>query len=423
MRYICDFHIHSRFSRATSQQTTLENIEKWAKLKGISVIGTGDFTHPDWFGEIKEKLEPAQEGLFKIKGSRENVRFILTTEVSCIYTKKGKVRKIHLIVFAPSFEVVEKINTQLAWSFNLKSDGRPILGIDAKDFLKLILNVSQDCLLVPAHIWTPWFSLFGSKSGFNSVEECFEEESKYIFAMETGLSSDPKMNWRLSALDKYTLISNSDSHSPQKIGREANIFEGDSDLSYQKIIQAIKRGGKILDSGSSGLRLTSTIEFFPEEGKYHYDGHRLCGIRLSPQETKKYGGICPVCKKSLTVGVLYRVEELADRKEGEKPETALPFLSLVTLPEIIAEVFGQKGFSKFVEQKYFEIINRFGSEFEVLIDVPIEEIEKEFPEIAQGIKIVREGKVKIAPGYDGEFGKVSLFEEEKEKEISQKTLF
>jgi len=419
MRYIGDFHIHSKFSRATSQQIDLKNLEKWAKIKGVSLMGTGDFTHPEWFDEIKKNLEPAEDGLFKIKGSKENVRFILTTEVSCVYTKNGKVRKIHIVIFAPSIQVVEKINTQLSWSFNLKADGRPILGIDAKELVKMILEISLDCLIVPAHIWTPWFSLFGSKSGFNSIEECFEELSSQIFALETGLSSDPKMNWRLSALDKYTLISNSDSHSLQKIAREANIFEG-KDINYKKIIEAIKKGGK--ERGD--LNMVSTIEFFPEEGKYHYDGHRFCEVRFSPQETKKYGGICPVCKKPLTVGVLSRVEELADRNEGEKPKTALPFISLVPLAEIITEVFNQNSStSKFVENKYFEMISTFGSEFEILLDIPTEEIEKDFPEIAQGIKIVREGKVKITPGYDGEFGKVNLFGNKEEQRSLQKTLF
>jgi uncharacterized protein (TIGR00375 family) len=419
MRYIGDFHIHSKFSRATSQQIDLKNLEKWAKIKGVFLMGTGDFTHPEWFDEIKKNLEPAENGLFKIKGSKENVRFILTTEVSCVYTKNGKVRKIHIVIFAPSIQVVEKINTQLSWSFNLKADGRPILGIDAKELVKMILEISLDCLIVPAHIWTPWFSLFGSKSGFNSIEECFEELSSQIFALETGLSSDPKMNWRLSALDKYTLISNSDSHSLQKIAREANIFEG-KDINYKKIIEAIKKGGK--ERGD--LNMVATIEFFPEEGKYHYDGHRFCEVRFSPQETKKYGGICPVCKKPLTVGVLSRVEELADRNEGERPKTALPFISLVPLAEIIAEVFNQNSStSKFVENKYFEMISTFGSEFEILLDIPTEEIEKDFPEIAQGIKIVREGKVKITPGYDGEFGKVNLFGNKEEQRSLQKTLF
>lgn len=419
MKYIADFHIHSRFSRATSQQINLENLDKWAKIKGISILGTGDFTHPGWIEEIKEKLEPAEGGLFKLKKTESKIRFVLTTEVSCVYSKNNKVRKIHLLIFAPSLEAVEKINTQLSWTSNLKADGRPILGMDVKELLKIVLDSSPDCLVVPAHIWTPWFSLFGSKSGFDSVDECFEDYSKYIFAMETGLSSDPEMNWRVSLLDKYTLISNSDSHSLQKIGREANVFEGEGEIDYFRLIDAIKRGGK----EKKDFNLTMTIEFFPEEGKYHYDGHRNCQVRLSPDETKKYGDLCPVCKKPLTVGVLSRVYELGNRKEGEKPSSALPFLRLVPLQEIIAEVFGQNSNSKFVEEKYKELIDFYGSEFEVLIEKTLDEIQKNFPEIAQGIKIVREGKVKVKAGYDGEFGKVSLFNSEKEESHLQKTLF
>lgn len=419
MKYIADLHIHSKYSRATSPQTDFNNLVNWAKIKGISILGTGDFTHPLWVEEIKQNLEPAEEGLFKLKDFEDDIRFVLTGEISCIYTKKNKVRKIHIVIFAPSLEVVEKINTQLSWTSNIKSDGRPILGMDSKELAKIVLESSPNCLIIPAHIWTPWFSLFGSRSGFDSVEECFEEITPQIFAMETGLSSDPEMNWRLSQLDKYTLISNSDSHSPPKIGREANVLEGEK-LSYPSIADAIKRGGK----AKGELNLTSTIEFFPEEGKYHYDGHRLCEIRLSPEETKKYGGICPVCKKPLTVGVLSRVEELADRKEGEKPDTALPFIKLVPLPEIIAEVFGQASTtSKMVQEEYQTIINNFGNEFKVLIDTPIEEIEKVSPDIAKGIKSIREEKLNVLPGFDGEFGKVSLFGEEEEKKAPQNTLF
>ncbi len=420
MKYIADFHIHSKYSRATSRETNFNNLFNWAKIKGISILGTGDFTHPLWFEEIKENLEEAEKGLFKLKDFEDDIRFVLTGELSCIYTKKDKVRKIHILIFAPSLDVVERINTQLSWTSNIKSDGRPILGMDAKELAKLVLDSSPECLIVPAHIWTPWFSLFGSRSGFNSVEECFEEFAPNIFALETGLSSDPEMNWRLSQLDKYTLISNSDSHSPQKIGREANIFEGEGELNYKKIIEAIKRGGK--EKGE--INLISTIEFFPEEGKYHYDGHRLCGVRLSPNETKKYGGVCPVCKKPLTVGVLSRVEELADRKEGEKPKTAIPFIKLVPLPEIIAEVFGQSSTtSKLVQEEYQTIINNFNNEFEVLFEAPIEKIEKISPEVARGIKIVRDGELNILPGFDGEFGKVSLFNEKEDKMIPQDTLF
>jgi len=257
MKFIADFHVHSKYSRATSKDMDLENLDKWAKIKGIKVLGTGDFTHPEWFKNLKEKLEPAETGLFKLQNSE--TRFILTSEISCIYSKKNRVRKIHIIIFSPSFEVCEKINTHLGWIGNLKSDGRPILGLDARELAKIVLNISQDCLIIPAHIWTPWFSIFGSKSGFNSIEECFEDYSKYIYAGETGLSSDPAMNWQWSVLDKITLISNSDSHSPQKIGREANVF--DAEFSYPAITEAIK--------AKNPQKFLYTIEFFPEEGKYH----------------------------------------------------------------------------------------------------------------------------------------------------------
>lgn len=393
----------------------LDNLDKWAKIKGIKVLGTGDFTHPEWFKNLKENLMPAETGLFKLKNSDSETRFILTSEISCIYTKGGKVRKIHVIIFSPSFEIVEKINTQLGWIGNLKSDGRPILGLDAKELAKIVLNSSQECLVVPAHAWTPWFAIFGSKSGFDSIEECFEEYSKYIYSIETGLSSDPAMNWRLSSLDKITLISNSDAHSPQKIGREANVF--DTELSYGSIIEAIKT--------KNPQKFLYTIEFFPEEGKYHFDGHRICGIKLSPQETKKYNGICPVCGKPLTIGVLNRVEELANREEGFKPEGAVPFKSLVPLEEIIADVLSQGTGTKEVEKEYKNLIEKFGSEFNILLDVAKEELGGiTSPEIAEGIIRVREGKVVREPGYDGVYGKIKIFSQEEEKTFSkQSTLF
>ena len=415
MKFIADFHLHSKYSRATSKEMNLDSLDKWAKIKGVKVLGTGDFTHPEWLKNLKEKLEPAEGGLFKIKNIDGGARFILTAEISCIYSKKGKVRKIHIIIFAPSFEVVEKINTHLGWIGNLAADGRPILGLDAKELVKIVLNISENCLIVPAHIWTPWFSLFGSKSGFNSIEECFEDYSKYIFAGETGLSSDPAMNWRWSALDKIALISNSDSHSPQKICREANVFN--IELSYPAIVEAIK--------SKNPQKFLYTIEFFPEEGKYHYDGHRLCGISLSPAESKKYNNICPTCGRPLTIGVLNRVEQLADRPNGFKPQGAIPFKSLIPLTEIIADVLNQTVVTVGVEKEYKNLIEKFSSEFEVLLNVPKEELEKAtLPEIAEGIIRVREGKVYIAPGYDGVFGKISIFQKGEEKMLSkQGTLF
>jgi len=415
MKIIADFHIHSKYSRATSPSTDLENLSKWAKIKGVNVLGTGDFTHPLWFKELREKLEPAEQGLFKLRGGdKSSVRFILTSEISCIYSKNNKVRKIHIIVFAPSFEAVEKINAKLNLIGNLKSDGRPILGLDAKELAKIVLDADEDCLVVPAHAWTPWFSVFGSKSGFNSLEECFEDYTKYIYAIETGLSSDPAMNWKLSQLDKITLISNSDSHSPQKIGREANVF--DTDLSYQGILDAIKTKDK--------NKFLYTIEFFPEEGKYHYDGHRLCNISLTPKESKKYNNICPKCKKPLVIGVLNRVEELADRQDGFIPKESVPFKSLIPLEEIIADSLGVTTASKKISGFYDSLIKNLGSEFNVLLESNKEDIEKNsLPKIAEGVIKVRNGEVKIKPGYDGVYGKIKIFDKELDKKIiKQKTL-
>jgi len=415
MRFVADFHIHSKYSRATSPQMDLNNLDKWAKIKGIKVLGTGDFTHPEWLKSLKKELEPAEAGLFKLKAGDSPTRFILTAEISCIYSKKNRVRKIHIIVFAPSFDVVEKINTQLGWIGNLKSDGRPILGLDAKGLAKIVFSTSENCLIVPAHLWTPWFSIFGSKSGFDSIEECFDDYSKYIFAGETGLSSNPAMNWRLSALDKITLISNSDAHSPQKIGREANVF--DTEISYKGIADAIK--------SKDPKKFLYTIEFFPEEGKYHYDGHRVCEIRLSPQESKKYNNICPRCGKPLTIGVLNRIEELADRPEGFKPINLIPFRSLIPLGEIIAEARGVLSATKEVAKEYDNLIEKIGNEFKVLLEVSKEDLEKNtLPEIAEGIIKVREGQVFIEPGFDGVYGKIKIFSKGEQKKISkQKTLF
>lgn len=434
MKFIADFHIHSKYSRATSPSMDLENLDKWAKIKGIKVLGTGDFTHPEWLKSLKEKLEPAEPGLFCARGASalggklENnnfaTRFILTSEISCIYSKNKKVRKIHIVVFAPSFEAVEKINARLSQIGNLKADGRPILGLDAKELAKIVLDSSENCMVVPAHAWTPWFSVFGSKSGFNSLEECFEDYTKYIYAIETGLSSDPAMNWRLSALDRITLISNSDAHSPQKIGREANIF--DTEVDYNAIYDAIKT------KRPKGYpnKFLYTIEFFPEEGKYHYDGHRLCNLSLSPQESKKYNNICPRCGKPLVIGVLNRVEELADRPEGFVPENAIPFKSLIPLEEIIAESIGVSIPSKEVSKIYSSLITNLGNEFKILLEADRKEIElKSSPEVAEGIIRTRTGKVFIEPGYDGVYGKIKIFPKidppagEKKEFYPQKTLF
>lgn len=406
MRFIADFHIHSKYSRATSKDMNLENLAKWARIKGLKVLGTGDFTHPEWFQNLKEKLVPAEPGLLKIKDGDNPTRFILTSEISCIYSKNNRVRKIHVLIFAPSLEVVGKINAHLNLVGNLKSDGRPILGLDAKELAKIILGISPDCFIVPAHAWTPWFSIFGSKSGFDSIEECFEEYSKHIYAIETGLSSDPPMNWRLSALDKIALISNSDAHSPRKIGREANVF--DTDLSYDAIVGAIK--------DKDPRRFLYTIEFFPEEGKYHYDGHRVCEISLTPSESKKYNNICPTCGRPLTIGVMNRVEKLADRKQGYGPNGAIPFKSLVPLEEIIAESLGVTTASKQVGVEYKNLIEKLGSEFNVLLTATKQDLlGATLPEITEGIIRTREGRVSITPGYDGVYGKVSIFSKDEQK--------
>ncbi len=408
MEFAADFHIHSKYSRATSKSISPEILDYWAEIKGIKVLGTGDFTHPVWLQELRRSLKEAEPGLYKIK----ETRFILSSEISCIYSKKGRVRKIHIVVLSPSFEDVERINSKLEKIGNLKSDGRPILGLDAEELVKIVLETSPESFIIPVHIWTPWFSLFGSKSGFDSIEECFGEYSKAIYAVETGLSSDPPMNWRLSALDNIALVSNSDAHSPRKIGREANVF--DTDLSYSGIIEAIK--------SKDPKKFLYTVEFFPQEGKYHYDGHRACGLRVSPEEAKKYNNICPRCGKPLTLGVCHRVEELADRKKGKG---IIPFKSLIPLEEIIAESLGYSSFGKKVEREYQNLIDKAGNELEILLKVSFEDLKRiTLPEIAEGILEARKGRVQIEPGYDGVFGKVSIFfKKEKEKQKKQATIF
>jgi len=386
-----------------------ESIWKWAQLKGITVIGTGDFTHPKWINELEKKLYPAGNGLFRLKNKffpddvpdscKADVFFLLTAEISCIYGKYGKTRKIHSIIFAPDFADAAKINSALSEIGNLKSDGRPILGLDAKELLKIVLDVSPDAVLVPAHAWTPHFSVFGAMSGFDSLKECFEDLTPHIYAVETGLSSDPAMNWRLSDLDRITLISNSDAHSPSKIGREANIL--DTELSYKHITNALKTKRGFL----------GTIEFFPEEGKYHYDGHRQCHVSLTPKETLKRGYLCPVCGKKVTVGVMHRVEKLADREEGFKPGGAPDFHSIIPLQEIIAETVQTGINSKTVMTVYNKLLHELGCEFCILIDTPPADIEKAgFPLLGHAISQMRKRNVHISPGFDGEFGKIKILE-------------
>lgn len=414
MRFIADFHIHSRYSRATSGDMEVETIGKWAGIKGIGLMGTGDFTHPLYLAELKAKLEPAEGGLFRLKRPSP-VRFILTAEVSNIFQQRGRLRKVHTLIFAPSFAVVDKINTNLGRLGKLSSDGRPTLTAPVKEVVKLVLDSSPDCLVIPAHAWTPWFSLFGANSGFDSIEECFQEESRHISAIETGLSSNPSMNWRLSILDPISLVSNSDAHSPPKIGREANVFQCNMD--YWEITDAIKDKDR--------NKFIFTIEFFPEEGKYHYDGHRNCGLVFSPQETRRQKGLCPSCKRRLTIGVMHRVENLADRPEGYVPQGAIPAQHLVPLEEIIAEALNQSVNTKAVREEYLKAVHTLGNEFFVLMDAPKEDLFRYLPaRVAEGIIRVREGRLRIKPGYDGVYGKVSIFDEgDKGKASAQMELF
>jgi uncharacterized protein (TIGR00375 family) len=378
----------------------VENLSRWAEIKGINLVGTGDFTHPNYFAELKLRLVRAEEGLYRLKKGNSATRFILTTEVSHIFSQKGKSHRIHTIIFAPDLGTASKINSKLSKMGNLSADGRPILGQPVKELVKLVLDISEKCFLVPAHAWTPWFSLFGANSGFDSIEECFEEEGKNIYCIETGLSSDPPMNWRLSALDKIALISNSDAHSPRKIGREANVF--DCDLNYSTIIHALKT--------KDPTKLLYTIEFFPEEGKYHYDGHRDCKIIFSPDESKKHNNICPRCKKKLTIGVCHRVDTLADRPVNYKPDNPIGNKYLIPLEEVIADALEQNVGTQAVDEQYHKLIARGKNEFNILLDVPIEELKLFAPQkIAEGIRCVREGRINIVPGYDGVFGKISIF--------------
>ena len=410
MKMIADLHIHSRFSMATSKEGTPENLDFWARKKGISLIGTGDFTHPVWREELKERLVSEGNGLYRLRDEYvkeesqkfpgEGTRFVVSGEISSIYKKNGKTRKVHNVILLPSLEAADAMAQRLEKIGNIHSDGRPILGLDSHDLLEMMLDVCPEGILIPAHIWTPHFSVLGAKSGFDSVEECFEELAPYIHALETGLSSDPAMNWRISKLDRYQLVSNSDAHSPSKLGREANLL--DIDCSYEGLYRAIQ----------TGEGLEGTVEFFPEEGKYHFDGHRKCGVSLSPVEAERLGGICPVCGKKLTMGVDHRVEQLADRAEGFVKKDGKKYESLVPLPEVISACMGYSTASKKVQGCFEQLIQTLGTEFDILRNVPSEDIKSCAGErIAEGIENVRTGNVKRIPGYDGEYGKIELFDE------------
>ncbi len=412
MSFMADLHIHSHYSRAVSKNMIPESLYRWAQLKGITVVGTGDFTHPAWFAELQEKLEPAEPGLYRLKpdlaktvdgeipeSCRAEVRFLLTSEISSIYKRHERTRKVHNMIYAPSFTAVESLNEKLGRIGNIRSDGRPILGLDSEELLRIMLERTPDSLFVPAHAWTPHFSIFGANSGFDSLEECFGELTPHIKVIETGLSSDPPMNWRLSQLEGITLISNSDAHSPSKLGRESNVLN--CELSFQGIKRAF--------TSSDPKQFLGTIEFFPEEGKYHYDGHRNCQVRLMPDETRKYHRLCPECGKPVTVGVLHRTELLADLPSDHRPTNALPYWNLVPLVELISEVQGVGVNSKRVLEAYHRLLASLGNEFSILKDVPIFEIEHDGGKLlAIAIDRMRKGQVTIAPGYDGEYGKVRM---------------
>lgn len=419
--YIADLHIHSKYSRATGRNADIPNLDLWARRKGISLVGTGDFTHPAWREELAETLEPAEEGFYRIKAEKRlpdvcgfsvSPRFVLSGEISCIYKQGGKVRKVHSVILLPSLDAAERLAFKLETIGNIRSDGRPILGLSAKDLLAVTLDVCPDAVFIPAHIWTPHFSLFGAFSGFDSIEECFGDLSPQIRALETGLSSDPLMNRRVPMLDGYTMVSNSDAHSPAKLGRESNLI--DAPMSYSALKRALETG-----EGFAG-----TLEFYPEEGKYHLDGHRSCRLSLTPRETERYGGRCPVCGKKITVGVLHRLEQLASRPDGYVPENSKPFEHLMPLPEAIAASLGISSAGAKAEQIYIKLLQELGHEAYILREVPLSDLELAGGRrIAEGIRRLREGHVIKSAGFDGEYGKISLFTPEELKNASGQLSF
>ncbi|MGC8662619.1 MAG: endonuclease Q family protein [Candidatus Micrarchaeia archaeon] len=405
MKIFCDFHIHSKYSRATSENLNLDGIADGAKNKGINIVGTGDFTHPLWIDELKKKLKPAEEGLYEYK----NMKFILTVEVSTIFREDGSVKKVHHILHAPSLEVAEQISEILSNYGSLSADGRPILSVDPAEMVEKISSIDENILIYPAHNWTPFYGCMGSQNGFNSIKECYKEEDKKIHALETGLSSDPKMNWRLSELDKYSLISSSDAHSAQNIGREMTVFELES-LSYKAL------NDSIIKRKTKGKGIDMTIEYYPEEGKYHYDGHRNCNVSLSPEEAKKFNNICPVCGKPLVVGVLHRVNELADRPEGYIPKDAPRYAYAVPLIEVLSYITGKGKGTQRVKELYSKLINKYKSEVQVLLNENVEEINEIDNDLGKAIENMRSANVTLVPGYDGVFGVVDLLNRIKKPE-------
>lgn len=426
MEFIADLHTHSPFSRATSKRMDLENLYVWAQLKGIRVISTADFTHPRWYAQLQEKLEPAEPGLYRLKDAyareadnrvpescRAPVRFILSVEISSIYKKNDRTRKVHSLILAPDLLSAGRLNAALQEIGNITSDGRPILGLDCKRLLELALDANSDNVLIPAHIWTPHFSVLGSASGFDSIEECFEELTPHIFALETGLSSDPPMNWRISMLDDFVLVSNSDAHSPAKLGREANIFTCEVD--YYSMMRALR------EKDPGGFK--GTIEFFPEEGKYHLDGHRACNQCMTPEQTREAEGRCPQCGTKVTVGVMHRVCELADNSEGRRPLGAFDFESLIPLEEILSEIYRVGPSSKKVQNAYMRLLQQLGSELTILRHCSQDDIKQAGPPLlGEAISRLRTGSVAMQPGYDGVYGTITVFDPA-EKTAGQPSLF
>ncbi|MCH7493061.1 DNA helicase UvrD [Patescibacteria group bacterium] len=411
--FVTDLHLHSKYSRAVSKNMDLITMARGAHTKGIEVIATSDFTHPVWFAELENNLDLQSNGLYLLKGDKQKTHFIPSTELSCIYSQGGQVRRIHLLVILPTLIDVAKFNALLtSEGGKLKSDGRPILGMSAEHIVELAKQISRESMIIPAHVWTPWFALFGSQSGFDSIQECFGKQTRHIHAIETGLSSDPAMNWRLSQLDNLQIVSFSDAHSARKMAREATVLEL-QELSYTNIRTAI-------ESPTQDNKISYTIEFYPEEGKYHYDGHRDCGVRLTPAETKRANKLCPKCKKPLTVGVMHRVDDLADRHEEYQPTDRPPFKKIVPLQEIIADAFGMGVTSKRVQSEFDRIVEAVAPEFEVLLHTAAKDIAKVAePMVVEGIMRIRDGQVHILPGYDGEFGTVQIFTDD--ERLSKKT--
>ena len=416
MKTVLDLHIHSKYARACSPQLTLANIDKTCRDKGIGIVATGDFTYPAWFSSIEKELEEiGDSGLYRLKKAEDNtVKFILSTELSLIYKDGGKARRVHIMVTAPNLKAARELNNFLDKHYNIRSDGRPILGMSCPKLVELCLSIHPNFLIYPAHIWTPWFAMFGSKSGFDTVEECFHEQTEHIYAYETGLSSDPLMNWRLSQLDHLTLLSSSDAHSLPNLAREANVFDLSEEPSYLEIYEIIKT--------KNTKKILYTIEFWPEEGMYHYDGHRACNISFTPQQSKKHKNLCPSCGKPLVIGVLNRVEALADRPEGFKPENTVPFRQTVELDKIIGEAFDIKNRqSAKIQLQYRAMVQSLGSELDILLEMPLERIAKAAPaEIVEGIRRVREGELFVTPGFDGQYGTVRIFSSQENKARQQK---